>query len=378
MNGMPRIVTWTLMGLAALVLLLVLFVNSNIAALAELIHPGSALLTHAALLGAELLALAFFWRGLFRRRKHLLLLDAPTPEQRREFAAELTRRMRGNASIREAGLLPEDADDDAYLERCLAVLHEKADEEIRRNAKRIFLATALSQNGRIDALIVFLSLCRLIWRVSGIYNQNPHPREIASLYWAVVSTVFLSLSIEELDISTEITVGFGEAFHAIAPAGLTASIPFAGKMLHTFTASTIDGAANCYLALRAGIITRNAYAYALKTEERPGRAAVFKEAGAQLLGMSQELVDKLASTLAENLAGAAKSAGGKTMRAGRDFVGGIGAGAGRLASGTVGAVQGAGSGIAKAGGVVGGLVSGTLGRAASGAWRTLKKPLKRK
>lgn len=320
----PRILKYVFFALAVLAGLLIHFVNGNLAALAEMIRPGSALWTHLVLLGVEAIALVWFWRGIFRGRRHLLLVDGATPEEEQAFKDELVRRMRDNPLILEAGITPEGKGDPTYLDRCLAHLKSKADEEIQQNARRIFLATALSQNGRLDALIVFVCLCRLIWRVSHIYNQRPHPREIAALYGAVVTTTFLALSLEELDIATEITVGFGEAFQAMAPAGLTASIPFAGKALQTFTASTVDGAANCYLALRAGIITRNAYAYGADRQARPSRAAVFREAGAQLLDMSHVLVDRLAGTLASNLAGVAKFAGAKTVQAGKSLVDSVG------------------------------------------------------
>lgn len=320
----PRIMKYVFLALAVLAGLLIHFINGNLAALAELIRPGSALATHLALLAVEGVALLWFWKGVFGGRKHLLLMNGATLEEERAFAEELTRRMKGNPHIIEAGIKPAYKDDPDYLPRCLTHLNTKADEEIRQNARRIFLATALSQNGRLDALIVLVCLCRLIMRVSRIYNQRPHPREIASLYAAVATTTFLALSLEELDITTEITVGFGEAFHAMAPAGLTASIPFAGKALQTFTASTIDGAANCYLALRAGIITRNAYTYGSCKALRPSRAQVFREAGAHLLDMSHDLVDRIAATLAACLAGVARSAGAKTVQAGKDIVESIG------------------------------------------------------
>ena len=362
-----RIVQYMLTAFGVLLLLLVLFVNGSLADLAELVYPGSALWTHGVLLGLELLGLVWLWKGLFGGRRHLLLTDADSPEAEQAFAQELTRRMKDNIHIRKAQITPQGPDASAYLERCLALLNAKADEEIRNNAKRIFLATALSQNGRIDALIMFLSLCRLVWRVSGVYNQQPHPKEVAALYWTVISSAFLSLSIEELDIPTEISVGFGEAFHAMAPAGMTASIPFAGKALQTFTASTIDGAANCYLALRAGIITRNAYAYAAKAQERPGRAAVFKEAGVLLLAMSHELVEKLASALADNLADAARSAGCKTVQAGKDVAGAVGSGAGKIAQGAAGVGKGFADGVGKVGKDVAGAVGSGAGKIAQGA-----------
>ena len=123
----------------------------------------------------------------------------------------------------------------------------------------------------------------------------------------------------------------------------------AGKALQTFTASTIDGAANCYLALRTGIIARNAYAYGAKQEKRPSRAAVFREAGAMLYAMSGGMVERVAATVADCLAGTARSAGDKTIQAGRLLVEGLGQSAGKFAAGTVSAVQGTGKGIVLAG-----------------------------
>lgn len=379
-DSTPRLFKYLFAAMAVLLVLLALFINRNLAALVDLMYPGLAPWTHLTLLGVELLALAWFWRGLFLGRRHLLLMNGSTPEDRKHFAKELTRRMRDNPLIVNAGLRPHGPDDPDYLARCLDVLNAKADEEIQQNARRIFLATALSQNGRLDALIVFVSLCRLIWRISRIYNQRPHPREIASLYSAVVCTTFLALSIEELDIATEITVGFGEAFHAMAPAGLTASIPFAGKALQTFTTAAIDGAANSYLALRAGIIARNAYAYGASQNGRPSRAAVFKEAGGRLLGMSHGLLDRVAAVLAEGLTGVARYAGDKTAQAGRDIVdnlGRVGVGIGntaeKLASGSAGVVQSTGESLARAGSAT----IFSVGKGAGSTWNLLLSPFRR-
>lgn len=327
-----RLITWLGLALSLFTLVLLIIINSGIARLAEWIYPGTGIWAHVTLIVIEAIALLWFWRGVFGRHQHLLALDHPNEEEQREFAAEIGRRLKRNSHIREyARMHPGelDPDDPRYLDRCLFILGQKADEEIRRTAKRIFLATALSQNGRIDALVVFASLCRMVWRISSIYNQQPHPREIISLYGAVVSSTFLALSMEELDIGTEITIGFGEAFNAMVPASLTASIPFAGKALQTFTA------ANCYLALRAGIITRNAYAYGPKPGGWPSRALVYKEAGGMLLGMSQELVGKVAAAVGARLGGLAREAGSKTVQVSRDIAGSVNSGANKLADGTV-------------------------------------------
>ena len=322
-----RILKHVFAAFAVLFVLLVLTVNSNLASLAGSIYPGAAPWTHLGLLAIELLAFWWFWRGIFGGSEHLLRINDATPEGRKAFAEELARRLQTNPHVKGTNLAPENSDDTEKVKQCLEFLNGKVNEEIEQNARRIFLATALAQNGRLDAIIVFFSLCRLIWRISAVYNQRPHPREIAGLYWAVVSSTFIALSLEELDITTEISVGFGQAVHAMAPASLTASIPFAGKALQTFTTSTIDGAANCYLALRAGIIARNAFAYALE-EKKPSRAAVYREAGGLLLGMSTSLMDKLGTGVADVVTGVVKGAQNKTVNAGKGIVKTIGRGVG--------------------------------------------------
>jgi hypothetical protein len=395
----PRLLKYGLFFLFILACVFLLFINSGLASLAGLIWPGSALAAHGALMAVEALGIVWFWRGLFGGRRRLRLSPDAGPEEQRAFARELAARMKSNPRIKAAGIVPEggrsaDGLDAAYLERCLALLNQQADEEIRKNAKRIFLATALVQNGRLDALIVFVALCRLVWRVSGIYNHRPEPGEITSLYWAVITSSFLAFALEELDVGTEITVGFGQALQAMLPAGMANSVPFAGKALHAFTSASLDGASNCYLALRAGIITRNCYVYGMKADERPGRAAVFREAGNMLLEMTGELVGKVAAAVAAGIAETAKNAtvsvGEKTARAGKGFVGGIGrvgqgigSGAGKLAqgtaqgaekiaAGTVGAVDKLASNVADTAGKLGSGTRRAVGKAASGAARAVQ------
>ncbi len=371
---MARILRYTAIGLGALVLVILLFINQGLAGIAASLYPGSSPYVFAGLLVLEAVAVLWFWRGVFGRQQHLRFAANPTPEQRQRFARELALRMRANPLLRDANLDPSAPD---YMEQCLAVLRKKSDEEIRSTAERIFLATALAQNGRIDALIVFISLCRLVWRISGIYNQRPHPAEVTSLYWAVATSTFLALSFEELDISTEITVGFGEAFHAMAPATMTGGVPFVGTALQKFTASAIDGAANCFLALRAGIVTRNAFAYTLEDKEQPRRVNVYKEAGGILFEMSETLIAQFTKGLGECLWGLGRAAHHKTVQAGQNIAegalrvgGNITNGAGKVASATLGAVQNTGGVILHAGQATGSAVKQAGGAVATAALKT--------
>lgn len=375
-TGSQRIFRRVFVGLIALLILLVIFVNRNLASLVEYLIPGSALWVHLVLLLVEGACLLWFWGGLFRRGERLTIPAAEDTEGRARFASEFSRRMRNNHYLKPliqrhaarsdisasdiiegkniealnlAGVL-QDVHRDSGLangtpENITHILHHGlnpeaedffpqgldyldylANEEIQRAARRIFVSTALSQNGRLDAIIVFASLCRLVWRVSAIYNQRPHPREISSLYWAVVSSTFIALSLEELDLSSEISISFGESFQAVAPAAGAASLPFVGSALQIFTSSVADGAANCYLALRAGIITRNAYSYNAQGQPKPSRSAVFKEAGGMLLDLSQSVVENLTAALTGRLFAVSGYACNKTIQVGRGIVGGISGG----------------------------------------------------
>lgn len=334
---------------------LLLGLAHSLASLGAVFYPEYMAHFFIGLVGLEAVAVFFLWKSVFGGNNHLHFPIDPTPEEQKAFTDELSLRLQKNTVIAEAGYTVADAD---FLEKSLALLRRKADEETKRAAEKIFLATALAQNGKIDSLIVFVTLTRLVWRISKLYNQRPHPHEILALYWAVVSSAFLALSFEELDISTEITVGFGEVFHAVAPAAMTSSVPFVGAAVQKFTSCSIDGAANAYLALRTGIITRNAYQFTVVHQERPGRAAVYREAGAILLSMASGLVEQVAKSIGSLVWEATKKTPAKTvglLKTGVSSVGnGITHSTTKVVDSTVQLAKQTGSGLKVAGNAVGG------------------------
>ena len=314
-----------LIALTLALFMLLLNINQGIASFASAFFPQSAPFVHGGLLLLECALVFWLWRSLFGGSANLRFPNNPTPEQREEFTRAITARLRYNPHLDHDKLNHKSPD---FLPQALEQLKAKADLEIKRTAERVFLATALSQNGRIDAIIVFAVLCRLVWRISRLYNQRPHPSEILNIYGAVVTATFVALSFEELDIATEISVGFGEAFHAMAPAAVSGSVPLVGTALQKFTSSAIDGAANGYLALRAGIICRNAYMYSVVGQERPARVTVYKEAGGVLMTMANGLINQVMRSFSDLLWGITKKAPCKTAHA---VAGGLTNSAGRAA-----------------------------------------------
>lgn len=338
----------------------------------EVLAPGRGWLAFVALLALE--AVAVLWLGLswFARKPRLVLRDDPSEAERRDFARELERRLKKNPHVRAAGIR---ATDGNFLEKALDVLDARAGEEIRSNAKRVFLGTALSRNGRLDALIVFISLARMVWRVSGIYNQRPSPAELWSVYSAVSSATFISFSIEALDIPRTITESMNELLPAVTPALAASSVPLMGPMMQQCTSAVIDGAANCLLAIRAGVVTRSAFRFAALGREEARQQACVREAGTMLAEISRETVGAIVDGFRRQLADLPASVGQKisetvgtmtgsalekTRDAARSVARGGSAVAGAVSSGA-GAVIGAGQAVAGAvsngAGAVAGMVS---------------------
>ncbi len=260
----------------------------------EAFFPGFGVPVCLVLVGLELFAIYALYRALFGRPSRLLLKATATDEEREAFRREMRHRLAHNPHILESGLNVNDAD---FLNKAMQHLDTLADAEIRANGKKVFLGTALSQNGRLDALIVFFCLCRMVWRVSAIYNQRPTAQEMLSVCSTVSSSTFVAFSIEALDIPQTITDTMNELMPSVAPAMAASSVPFLGSAIHVFTQSLIDGAANCLLAVRAGVITRRAYRFAMNGGEESLRRSCVKETAAMMVDISQEAVGCVVSTL---------------------------------------------------------------------------------
>lgn len=280
------------------ILMLLVQLDLTVFQTVEVLAPGWGWLAFVALLALE--AGAVLWLGLawFARAPRLVLRDDPTEAERQAFARELARRLKKNPHVRAAGIR---ATDEHFLEKALDVLDARAGEEIRNNAKRVFLGTALSQNGRLDALIMFVSLARMIWRVSGIYNQRPTPAELWSVYSTVSSATFISFSIEALDIPRTITESMNELLPAVTPVMAASSVPLMGPMMQQCTSAVIDGAANCLLAIRAGVVTRSAFRFAALGREEARQQACVREAGTMLAEISRETVGAIVEAFRKQL-----------------------------------------------------------------------------
>ena len=228
----------------------------------------------------------------------LVMPDNPTPSEQREFIRKLRKRLRSNKFIRDAELPLHSTED---LDIALEHLDRISTEKMKTVASRIFLSTAISQNGQLDSFIVLGTLTKLVWDVSIIYNQRPSIRDMVAVYTNVAGTAFFASAVEELDIQAQI-----EAIMSPVLAGSALGmIPGAGGLTSIVTASILDGSTNAFLALRVGIITRGHFNFHAERNSPGYRRAVLREAAGMLLSIAMDSTKTITTAYLKTITGAA-------------------------------------------------------------------------
>lgn len=284
---------------------LFVFIGGQVLTLSDMatrVHPLLGQIVFWGGMGAYLGALGWLGGTWFLRPRPLVQPQNPTPEELRDYLRRLTARLRANPHLREGGVAhmatgpapatagtsrtqgtPPVTAEVAEAAALLRALDAAALRETKRTASRIFLSTAVARNGRLDTLIVLVLLARLIWRVSSLYDQRPHPRDMVRLYINVAGTALAAGALEE--------AGLEEHVHALLGPLLTASplasMPGASHMGTLLAAALVDGSANALLALRVGIVTRNMLSPVLPG--CPARQNPYRESAALLGRMTAGL-----------------------------------------------------------------------------------------
>ena len=231
-------------------------------------------------------------------------LHPPAGEQSPEFDAYLKRL--GSRLATNPYLIGSRArlDDRAGIETALKMLDVKASEMIKSTASTVFVSTAISQNGRLDALMVLAAQSRMVWRVAHVYRQRPSLREMIQLYANVGATVFLVSEIEDLDISEQVE----PIITATLGGSLASAAPGMNMIATILTQSILEGTANAYLTLRVGVICQR-YCAPLTTFDRKSARRLASVAAAAMLGA---IVSKSAAVVSKAILNAAKNAGRET------------------------------------------------------------------
>lgn len=254
--------------------------------LADRIHPifGTAVLATIVIVFATCILLPGF--ALLRLPRPLIPpTDTADPAYGR-YVAELTRRLAANSNIQP---IPAKGLD---LEKAIKKLDKRADERTKEFATKVFLGTAISQNGSIDSLLVLAAQGRLVYEVACIYNQRPTLRELAYLYTNVAATAFIAGELEDIDVAEHM-----QPIMTTVLGSSVAAIPGMSAAAGLFINSVVTGAGNAYLTLRVGILARE-YSGLSKTRDR---RSIRRNAALQALPLLGSIVSDGAASVASSI-----------------------------------------------------------------------------
>jgi len=152
-------------------------------------------------------------------------------------------------SDEEKAVLDKSMNDPMILKENLSQVFDKTikkelNKVIVTHAESIFLSTAISQNGRLDAIAVLTINLKLIKELVTKCGFRPSYASLGRLSFNILTSAIIAESLEDMK--------FSELFPQSSLNAL-AEIPF----IKTVTGSLTQGSGNALLALRVGIICRN-------------------------------------------------------------------------------------------------------------------------
>lgn len=310
------------LALAALgtVVLLGLVVNqtAQLVALATALHPT---------LGSAVLGVLLVVYGIcflvpvvlfFRLPKPL---QPPSADEGRAFERHLRAVGRRLARNERAGPGPFRTREE--VEAGLRRIGARADDVARRAASEVFVATAVSQHGSLDALVMLGIQAKMIWRIAHVYHQRPGARELAHLYANVGATTFIAGELDDVDIGDHIQPVVSGVFGSVA-----GTVPGLQTASTVFVTSVLGGATNAFLTLRVAMIAKQ-YCAALTSEPRRNlRRAAVVQAGAMLGGIvrtgARRVSQALLTASGRTVSGTARHLGRRVRAAGQALADRIG------------------------------------------------------
>jgi hypothetical protein len=199
----------------------------------------------------------------------------------------------------------------AELEEGLRTLDVIAEERVRAAASRVFISTAISQNGSLDILLVLAAQQKLILEIARIYKERPSPRDLMLLYTNVAGTALVAGELNELDVSEQMEPILGALMGSVLGA-----VPGLGAATTVLTNSILSGTANAYLTLRVGVIAQQ-YSRSVVV---PPRKTVRRSAMLKASGMLGTIALDGSKRIMVSLKDAAKAKGGAAVGAAGDKI----------------------------------------------------------
>lgn len=226
-----------------------------------------------------------------------------------EYQQKFKKRLSGNSILKQENFqIQKDGD----LQEAISILDQKAEEEIKKVASTVFLTTAISQNGKLDALTVLVTQSKMVWKVAHIYYQRPNLKDLANLYANVGAATFLASEIEDMDLTEQ----FQPVLRAMMKNTATKSIPIVGATANLIMDSLLEGTTNAFLTLRVGVIAKR-YCGAYDGYDK---SKVRKRAYLEASEMLGKIVLKSSGRVISSIANATKKASVDTIKSGFESI----------------------------------------------------------
>jgi len=157
--------------------------------------------------------------------------------------------------------------------------------------KKVFIATAIAQNGFIDGIILMSSCVNLVKKTFILYGGRVSYKDLFAIGKASYYSIIISAS-------EGVETGIEELIEKVGSNSIKA-IPFAGKILESFA----DGFVSATLLCRVGLITEN---YCTKTyiqsekDLYPGIQSVIKTVNPIAKSIKETIYDNFKKAIKEN------------------------------------------------------------------------------
>ena len=178
------------------------------------------------------------------------------------------------------------------VEAALTRLDDVADARTRATASQVFITTAISQNGSLDALLVLAAQSKLVLEIARVYYQRPTLRDLLYLYTNVAGTAFVAAELEDIDLSEQVQPVLTAILGSTAGA-----IPGLAPAATLFVNSVTTGAGNAFLTLRVGIITKQYCRSLVEPQQRSVRRLASVQATRMLGGIAKDGAASVAAAI---------------------------------------------------------------------------------
>lgn len=258
----------------------------QLAALASQIHPLAGSFVLVAVLSVFAIGIAYPLFTYLRLPEPLIPPAESSGPRYEIYREKLARRLAGNPHLQP---IPEKGLD---IDKALRRLDKTAEQRTKDSASKVFLGTAISQNGSIDSLLVLAAQGRLVYEIACIYHQRPHLRELVYLYTNVAATAFIAGELEDIDVGEQI-----QPMVTTVLGSSVAAIPGMSAAATLFVNSVVTGAGNAYLTLRVGVLAREYCRLGKNSDRRSLR----RSAALQALPLLGSIVSDGAASVASSI-----------------------------------------------------------------------------